>query len=370
MTPYLVGFTISSLLVYLAGRCTGTLQKTLLAVGFLLPCLLAGLRGETVGTDVQTYLVWEFQAATRATFATYVQQAASTAPLGYNVIVWVASNITHSLNGVMFALQLPVTGCALCAIWHYDEKSAWRGYLVFLLVLFPISLNAMKQMIAVSVITLSFGLAIDKRPLGFAAVVIVATLFHQTALCSVLLYPFVRSLVMVGNKRAFFGRAQFVVVLFAILVGLALLFVAGSCLVDLLSGLKDSYSYQANATGSRLNYSVLSLTGVCLFVFLLVLKAPGASGPEVRDFGIVSAITLAGCVAMQLNVVAVSLIRLGYYGIAFLPSMVQRASQLETPPRILSFVLIVTCAFYFYIAYIENGGNGIAPYTSDVLLGL
>lgn len=87
--------------------------------------------------------------------------------------------------------------------------SSWAAVAVYMLLLFPISLNAMKQMIAVALCVPAFIFIEKRKPLIFLSVVMAsAILFHQTAVVALFYWPAVQSVRSIGGKAAFFGKAQ------------------------------------------------------------------------------------------------------------------------------------------------------------------
>lgn len=364
---YFVIIGLPIFLAFLSDHSRGLLSYTLFGLALFVPCLFAGARDATIGTDVMTYGYWTFKSATRSSLLPFLSSYADISAFGFNLISWIIAR-AGSFPLYLGTLQALVV-VPLCA---YSKKlfpqSSWIAMALYMLLLFPFSLNAMKQMIAVALCVLTFQLADERRPLLFAgAVLIIAFLFHQTAIVALIYYPAVVSIRSIGSNRAFFGRFHGLVIAAITVVLFFLAFIFGNRLVSSLSFLKESYSYQANSTGSRLNYtSLVLLTGIS--IIYVIDQYFSDKKPDIYDarrlFGLFS---IVGAFAVQLNMVANSLLRFSYYALSFLPLYGSAVYGEGRRGRLLSLFLTVLSVAYFYQAFVVNGGNQIFPYTSSIL---
>lgn len=367
---YLVIIGLSVFLAYLSDHAKGALNVILVIAALFVPCLFAGVRDDTVGTDVITYGISTFQAAEARDLGLFMQSYMTISAPGFNLFSWLMAR-TGSFELYLGAIQaLTICPIFLCAR-RRNPGCTWIAMAAYMLLLFPVSLNAMKQMIAVSLCLLSYGLIERKRALLFSLyVVAVAVLFHQTAFVFLIAYPIVRLMYGVGEgSHAFFGRAQRLAIAALIFFLFALAFVFGSRLIDLLSPIKESYSYQANASGDRLNYSALVMTVAFVSIYFLNRSKGNTGSGFVREQEILGILCIVGSLAFQLNMIATSLLRFAYYLIAFVP--LYASSLLRGKKRAASvvsaFLLIAFLILYFVQVYVINGGNAVYPYTSAIL---
>lgn len=367
---YVAIIGIPVFLAYLADHTKGLLNFILIAAALFLPCLFAGVRDDTVGTDVLTYGIWTFRAAEAQSLASFMQSYATISAPGFNLLSWFLAR-SGSFELYLGAIQ----ALTVCPIYLYARHRypgcTWVAMAAYMLLLFPISLNAMKQMIAVSLCLLSYELIERKRFLLFALYVIaVSVFFHQTAFIFLIVYPVMRLMYDIGKgPSAFFGRGQRLAVAAIILLLFALMFVFGNRLIELLSPIKESYSYQANASGDRLNYSALVMTVTFVIIYFLNRPKGKAGTGLVREQEILGIMCIVGSLAFQLNVIASSLLRFAYYLIGFVP--LYASSLLKGGKRAVSLVsVLILFAFlvlYFVQVYVINGGNAVYPYTSAIL---
>lgn len=365
---YLLIIGLPVFLAFLSDHSKGALSCVLFSAALFVPCYFAGVRDITVGTDVAVYGVSTFHSASVLPLRTFLSVSSEYAAVGFNFVTWVAARAGSFpfYLGMLQALAIiPMCGYAK---WKYSNCS-WVAMAIYMTIFFPNSLNTMKQMIAVAICVPAFEF-IDKKPLIFVSIVIAASLlFHQTAIVALFYYPAVVSIRSIGDSRAFFGRAQALAVGVAMAAIFAVAFVFGNAIVSSFSFLKESYSYQANASGTRLNYSALVLLAGLISVYFVAAffnKAKWLNGCESRTFGILS---IVGAFAIQLNMVADSLMRFAFYPLSFLvlfgPSLVFK--EIKDSSAVAILILLILCSAYFVQAFVINGGGQIYPYTSALL---
>ena len=356
---------------WLSDHSYGVLSFSLFCSALFIPCFFAGVRDLTVGTDVMTYAYWTFYSAKDSDLTTFLAVYSSISAFGFNVLSWVLAKL-GSFPFYLGVLQAFVIIPFCGYIKKLFPHSSWVGFAIYMLFFFPVSLNAMKQMIAVGLCLPTYEFIKRGKPLAFcSAILIISYLFHQTAIVALIYYPAVLAIRSVGSRRAFFGRAQGLVI-FTITAGLFILrFLFGNRLVGVLSVLKESYSYQANASGTRMNYSSLVMAAGIVIVYLIESLRDGKANKIFDDHRIYGLISIIGSLAVQLNMIAMSLLRFSYYALGFLPLYGSSFIKKEDPRKGLmsAIFLIVLCASYFFQAFVVNGGNQIYPYTS-LILGL
>ncbi len=356
------------LLAYCSDHTKGVLSLLLFCFALFVPCFFAGVRDATVGTDVMTYAVWTFDAARRSSLSSFLVSYADISALGFNLISWIMAKIGSfpMYLGLLQALVvIPICGYAKRL---YPRTSA-AAMALYMLLLFPFSLNTMKQMIAVALCVPALKLADNVRPLRFCcAVLAIAYLFHQTAIVALGYYPFLIAIRQIGSKRAFFGKAQRLAVIVIIVALFLISFGFGSRFIQVLSSLKESYSYQVSASGTRLNYSALVLLLGVVLVYALDQRGIGKKSALYGGNRIFGLLAIIGALAVQLNMVADSLSRFSYYGLSFLPLYGSSFSGREkNRDQGLAILLIALCVAYFLQAFVVNQGNQIYPYTSSLL---
>lgn len=368
---YIIIISLPTLLAYLADKTKGSLRACLVGATLFIPCYFAGVRDMSVGTDVLTYGVWTFEAAKNQSFQDFMLDYAGISAMGFNALSWIAAQTSSFVFYLGMIQALTVCPIYLYARHRYPTCS-WPAMAAYMLLLFPISLNAMKQMIAASLCALSFDFIERKKPLAFGCFVLCISLFfHQTAVVFLFMYPIVRLILGVGNeRRALFGRFQPLAVGFLVLVLFGVAFIFGNALIEFVAPIKESYSYQAQAEGSRLNYSALVMSvGFCVVLLLNYIGDREVATSMVREESVLGIISIIGFLAFQLNIVAISLQRFAYYLIVFVPLFLSSMAinHRKASSSFAIGIALMLLVFYFIQAYVINRGNAIFPYTSIIL---
>jgi|GEM_PF-4141761 len=366
---YLVAFGLSAAFFYLSGRFRGVINSLFAGMGIAILCLLAGARDETVGTDVLTYAKWMCLNAQHMDFLSFMRREANVAEFGWNAFTWFSVRLTGGLPGYLACIEFMCIVPVFLFLRRCYPRTEWKGMLVWLLLLYPFSLNGMRQCIAMSFCVYAMRYVLEKRPFKFVLLVITAMLFHQTSAVMLAAYPFER----LHNKRgviaSMFGRWRNIAVGLLILLIIVAVFVTAPRLLRFAPLFKASYSYQLK----RLGQSDFSFAGLYLLLSSLFMKRLCSKDfdddASAQVFGFVSDAITVGGVAWQLNYIAPTLGRLGYYGtMLFCVQASLLASNGRRSSRHL-FMLVVLAMVYFVVMTLVLGMSGSYPYTS-VLLGI
>ena len=121
----------------------------------LLPSLLAGIRANSVGIDVMVYVVPYFEGAK------YVDSISALSTIyggeyWYSALVYIVSRITDNVGILLFILQFLVIAPILKALLNLKEKvSITFGIFIYLFLFYNMSLNVMRQLVAVAFVLLA-----------------------------------------------------------------------------------------------------------------------------------------------------------------------------------------------------------------------
>lgn len=181
-----MAYFVITLIVLFILSFTGISKKWL----FLLLAVLAfflGFRGETVGDDTMRYINYYYGVDTHYN-------------VGYMEIGWnYLSEFFRSLRLSAYAFHFIVALITLM-LWGYvtdkvTTNNRMRGYALFFLYTLGFYLymfNGMRQFLAVSIVLLGFYLLSKRRIYIFVFLVGLATLFHYSAIFSLLIYPMLK----------------------------------------------------------------------------------------------------------------------------------------------------------------------------------
>ena len=203
MIIYLASFFLSAGFLYLGERSKSKIQyRIYVFMALLIVSLLAGLRGATVGTDVITYGIGFYNRAVNAeNFVLYFKQLASygITDFSYIILNFILARISKDYHLGLFFYSLITYSSFYFGLKRYKSRfdtPIWLGMLLFYFVQYNLSLNAMRQMMAVSMVFLASSYLFEKNYKYFFVLFILAFGFHSSGLIGIVvlgLYIVLRS---------------------------------------------------------------------------------------------------------------------------------------------------------------------------------
>lgn len=408
MLFYVLLFFTTTALFFVAGKSHGALHVVLTAFALLVPCVIAACRDTTVGTDLSRYGSRDFNSVSVHGFADGLSVLLdSQQPFGYSLLTSADIMIFHSLPVHLFILQaLTIVPIYMATRRFAGKEYTWIGMIWYMTMLYPSSLNIMKQMIAVAFLTLAVEPIVKGRKIEFLLWVLVACSFHQTAVLFIAMYPLCR--IILTNKRLQFeetfeatadpsekyrglwfrsGLLMAVTVAFMVIIGF------GDMILTKVATLKGSYKYSiehAGENGISTNHIILLLILVVIglaFYFETFINdaAKADSSSDVADHESLGCrrrldymfftLTFVGVLLEQSMVITENFYRFTYYGLAFggiyfaRKAVEQRSWKLQYQYLFWVLSLIMVCAqlMLFYKTAVVAGGDSIVPYTSEIL---
>lgn len=254
----------------LSSKCFYRKNKTVILyiVGVILAFLaaavfssLAGARDIGVGTDTAFYGVHTFTYAKDNTFSlfriqfdnfTFFAQCVFFLPGHYIKIKFWHFFIINIIY------TLPVIISCLITMKDYSPS----GVFVFGVFLFPMSMNAMKQAMAMGFVALAIAFTLKRKVIPFIVCAVVATLFHDTAIIALIIYPIYYYLTKETYLPVFIKA--FIIIFASLLVWVSLGF-----FVQLLSGIPRFSQYMEPTKKPTGGFFTIYL--VCMVSILLIL---------------------------------------------------------------------------------------------------
>ena len=286
MAVYLVGFFVSCLVIAAVEKSPHW------SVGYwfwscaalLIPCLIAGLRADSIGTDVSWYVEPLYQLAERNVslrdyfgsqwWQLWRYQGPADFEPGFVLLVWVATRLFGSLGGVLFCIQALTVVPVFWALTRWRSRlgsPVWLGMAVYYLLYFNSSLNLMRQWIAMAILLCAACYLVEHRGRPYFGLVLLAMLFHKTAVLGVLLWA-IFSFLAKGKDS---GVWRVVIVGVVGVAGLMLAGVASSLLVRM--GFAQYAAYLGDVSFSA-NQLILRLPALVLL--LACWRGASAVGPQ------------------------------------------------------------------------------------------
>lgn len=334
----------------------------------LIISLFAGLRGTTVGTDVVTYAKPLLDTANyKETFvdffnAKYMHSRyeitnVSGNEFGYLAIVFIISKLSGSLSVLLFFTQLLTVVPVYLALCHYRDKcDMWFGMAAYLLLFYNASFNMMRQYIAMAFLLFGITYLTSHKYIKYFVMVLVAMLFHTTAIIGVLFFL----IYLFCNSKKI--KYQVPIIAGASIVALI---VYAPLLKFLLSeGLFPSkYAYFVNGS---LGFSISAFIWMIPFLIfeLIVYKKANTKVPEYKF--LVSTCVMA-TVFKQLQTVATFASRISDYFFFFVIIGLPICLKYEIPKvdkRVQVGVAATMLVVYWGLYYVYFGRNATIPYVT------
>jgi hypothetical protein len=405
MLFYLLLFLITAALFFISGKLRGMLHIVFTILALLVPCVVAACRDATVGTDLSQYGLNDFNLVSANGFFDGLSVLLGyQQPFGYSLVTTIDVLLFHSLPIHLFILQaLTIVPVYMATRRFAGREYVWVGMLWYMTMLYPSSLNIMKQMIAVAFLTLAIGPIVKGKKIEFLLWVAIAYSFHQTAVLFIALYPLCR-LILTSKKlrleestediasrldryRGLWFRAW---LLMAVSSVFAIIVVSGDRILNIFASLKESYEYSSEHAGEN-SVSIFHL--ILLIVLLgvgLVFYFETFANDTIQtdpsgdcndsmytkrlDFMFFT-LTFVGLLLEQSVVITENFYRFAFYGMVFGGLYFARKAVEQRywglPYRYLfwmmSLVMLAAQLVLFYKIAVVAGGDAIVPYTSRLL---
>ncbi len=185
---YCFTFLISICMASLYKKRNNKLWKTIIfSLSILLPILIATIR-YNVGTDFkgyyQSYTSIKVKCNSITAILSYYQE-----PM-HVIINLIAYKLFDAFEGFLFLSSLLIMFFAFKGILNFKDKisSIQFAYFIFLLTLYHVSFNGIRQVIASMIIFYAYKYIVNRDFKRFLLFVIFAMLFHKSAIIGLLLY--------------------------------------------------------------------------------------------------------------------------------------------------------------------------------------
>lgn len=383
MMPYLVVISSSVLLLNLSGnwsraKNSKTIEVVLIIVALLLPCVLAGARDEGVGLDTRGYGQLIFNAARDNSGIMECWSAVEAggydiAPL-YFLQAYIVVRLTDSQFMYYFLIQaLTIIPFYLAIRRVAEPQRTWLGMMAYYLIIYMLSLSAMRQCVAMAFVTLSLVLLVDGDRLKSLPILAVAILMHWSAVVCVIFFVGWICFVKRDNGEPALRRHAEAALLVVAAV-FALLWINADAVLHFVVSIPmfEEYSkYLLGATTTNYKSFFLFFGGMLLSLCPLLYYKRG--GERVR-LGYWAILSLLAIPVYSLQAYNEQFIRLSYY---FWPFYIVAFSCKSSISDDMLKRLLISCqvAFLLFAAtqfvwnYWANNYFEFLPYRS-VLLGI
>lgn len=375
MLIYLGTFLLSYIFCYIGEKKidSGNRQRIIsiffLTISVLIVSILAGVRDLNIGTDIWTYAEWLFRSGKKTNdLASYISNHTDIDIL-YLVFTYVISNIFNDSHWLYFFTGVIIYGFTLMGLLQYRKKCPTSfSWLIYLLIFYGDTLNAMRQSIAIAIGFWGMKFALKSDYKKFAFIILISILFHNSAIIFIgiaLIYKLL-------NRYDFFeGRALILIISITLIVSY------GKVLELLINlGIMNNRfeRYMNGASGLQLNPILIRLP-ILLLIILLFKRFNMGEAAELNSLNNESEgyfyifMLIIEILTAEMRAFIPALYRISFYfGIYKTIAYSRIVRVLNGKFRPIGYVL--TLMFLVMLWYYQNviqGNNQIFPYTSQIL---
>ncbi|MBR6428123.1 MAG: EpsG family protein [Clostridia bacterium] len=170
----------------------GTANRPVFLVLLILVLLvMSGLRSETVGMDTQRYYASfnDFLAMDREEAAEFISTQKDA---GYYWFSWAFGKVIPDVHvWFMFVSAVYLIGIALVCYWESPDYAFSMLYM-YTMGMFFFSMTGLRQALAMGIALTSYAFLAKRQFIPFVIIVGVASIFHQSAIAFMFIYPIAR----------------------------------------------------------------------------------------------------------------------------------------------------------------------------------
>ena len=168
-------------------------RNAIALIAILIPCLLAGARADTIGTDVKVYVEPIYNAAQKSSdFFSYLNQKwfyiwrykyVRDFEIGFTTLIYVIEKVGGSFRTVLFFIHILIIAPIFLGLKRMRNRyPICIEMLVFYLLFYNVSLNMMRQWIAMAFLFYGLSYLTTNKLNRYFGVIVMASLFHTSAL--------------------------------------------------------------------------------------------------------------------------------------------------------------------------------------------
>lgn len=363
---YLAVFAFSVFMLYCSEKTKKRLNRRLyILLALLVPSVLAGLRDYTIGADVLNYgNIWFERAHIATTLTDFLKSAnRQSVGIGYALLNYLVGRFTENSHWFYFVLSLLEMSLLYLAVKRYKKNIGLvLSFIVFFFFYYNESYNMLRQMVALLIVLNSFQFIIERKLIKFLLVVICASLFHVTAIISIVLYPL--SLLSESKLRKVYywliGAG-----LMGVIVGFSNI-VSFFASKGIISG--DRFSFYTEGDGVTGGRIIRLVFFALMFVVFTIKKKKIEKRFKYTNTLYVYCIFSLGLTALVFLYTNSFIIRVAYYFdifmILYVPLIAKSLNIQYGKKRALTQGSIITIYYFVYwlIVYVIRNGAGTVPY--------
>ena len=314
---------------------------------FLQLFVISALRSLNVGSDLGNYFIYYFSPAINSSLVDILTKRWSNS-IGYNLLNWIVSIFTTDFHIFMIIACIIPLSMFMC-FFYRESKAVWLSMLIFLGLSFLGHIfSALKQVIAMAIIAFSYKYVKSRDIKRFMLCIIIAVLFHSTAMACIPIYFFSH------NKLNFQNYAKYILIALLVISG-------GSYVIEIAANYYRGGMYKD---------MIISGEGYMWLLFLIVMLLSGLMFKKtaiINDkdnliiFNIVFLAVILQLVSLKFSLFVRVVYYYSFFLTVYLPNVIYSIKKKSL--RIAGIFATVVLFSFLYFSELNRDTFGIVPYT-------
>ena len=355
MGIYLIAIIICILSLALKLDKKKGLKKIWLIIMFLFLTGISAFRHFTVGTDTLQYYS-SFKIISNLGWNQFSMTRFETGYYMLNKLIAIISKDPQVFLAITSCMIIPVVGVF---IYKYSKNVAYSTLLYILLNIYFFHMTGLRQSLAITILLLSVFEIREKHNIKFILLVLLASLFHSSAIIFLLVLFF--------NKYRYNEKSYVYILLitFGCFVFFKPVFLFIANILGKYSGYVNSDDFGvSNFFGAFFQFLLtFSVYSFCHILYVKKLK----NGDQVIEnslfIKLLSLDVVCQCMAMKMNIIGRMNQYFWIYAIILIPNLINEVKKSKNRFALYLGMLVVTLVYWLVLGIYRPEWNGAIPYS-------
>lgn len=327
------------------------IKKIYICIIFGALIIVGAIRDYTIGTDTAQY-VSSFKIIKDIDFS---EHNSLRFEIGFFAICKILNYITENPQILIACTSFLIYGAMGIFVYRNSKDVVMSSILLITLNFYGLYMSAMRQALAIAVIIFSYRYLQERKYFKYIIGIIIASLFHQTALIMIGLIPFM-------NIK--FKKNYLYVTIFIAIIS----FMSANVIFNLITKIFTIYDYYSKSAFFESNYFAALINALVSFVILIVgIYCNVLSEKEIKQENnlmafIMSISFILYVITMKISIFSRATVYFSFYAIIWIPNSIKQVKDPKQRILINYCVLICTILYWIIIAKYRPEWHGVIPY--------